>query len=104
MALAIMLVKATRKVPVQYAKRIEGNRAVGGARQYIPVKLFAANVMPIISLKLSCLFPLTLRSTVSKDGNSWVMSQFLDHTSILYNAVFVDSDGRVYFTSTQLSP
>ena len=39
MMLAIMLVKAIRKVPVQYAKRIEGNRAVGGARQYIPIKL-----------------------------------------------------------------
>ena len=47
-AVSIVLVQATRKIPVQYAKRVEGNRQFGGARQYIPVKLFAANVMPII--------------------------------------------------------
>ena len=40
MAFAILLVKATRKVPVQYAKRIEGGKQYGGARQYIPLKLF----------------------------------------------------------------
>lgn len=45
MALAILLVKATRKIPVQYAKRVEGNKQFGGARQYIPLKLFAANVI-----------------------------------------------------------
>mgnify|MGYP002564005918 CR=1 FL=1 len=45
---AVMLTQGTRKVPVQYAKRIIGNKQYGGARQYIPLKLFAANVMPII--------------------------------------------------------
>ena len=89
MALAIMLVKATRKVPVQYAKRVEGNRAVGGARQYIPLKLFAANVMPIIFAQAIMFIPLTLAQTVSKGGGSWLMTQFLDHTSVMYNAVFV---------------
>ena len=47
-AAAILLVNATRKVPVQYAKRVVGSKQYGGARQYIPLKLFAANVMPII--------------------------------------------------------
>lgn len=89
MALAIMLVKATRKVPVQYAKRVEGNRAVGGARQYIPLKLFAANVMPIIFAQAIMFIPLTLAQTVSKNGGSWALNQFLDHTSVLYNVVFV---------------
>lgn len=89
MALAIILVKATRKVPVQYARRVEGNRAVGGARQYIPLKLFAANVMPIIFAQAVMFIPLTLAQTASNAGGSWVMSQFLDHTSALYNAVFV---------------
>ena len=88
MALAIMLVKATRKVPVQYAKRVEGNRAVGGARQYIPLKLFAANVMPIIFAQAIMFIPLTLAQATAKSG-SWAMSQFLDHTSVLYNLVFV---------------
>jgi len=45
---SIMLVQGTRKIPVQYAKRLVGNKQYGGARQYIPLKLFAANVMPII--------------------------------------------------------
>ena len=89
MALAIMLVKATRKVPVQYSKRVEGNRAVGGARQYIPLKLFAANVMPIIFAQAIMFIPLTVAQTFSKNGGSWVMAQFMDHTSILYNLVFV---------------
>ena len=45
---AIVLVQGVRKIPVQYAKRVVGNKQYGGARQYIPLKLFAANVMPII--------------------------------------------------------
>ena len=46
--LAIAIVQAVRKIPVQYAKRIVGNKQYGGVRQYIPLKLNAANVMPII--------------------------------------------------------
>ena len=88
MALAIMLVKATRKVPVQYAKRIEGNRQFGGARQYIPLKLFAANVMPIIFAQAIMFIPLSL-AQVAGEGRSWVLGQFMDHTSVLYNVVFV---------------
>ena len=45
---AILLVQGTRRIPVQYAKRTVGNRMYGGARQYIPLKINAANVMPII--------------------------------------------------------
>ncbi|HRF85872.1 MAG TPA: preprotein translocase subunit SecY [Alloprevotella sp.] len=88
MALAIMLVKATRRVPVQYAKRIEGNRQLGGARQYIPLKLFAANVMPIIFAQAIMFIPLTLAQAVG-ESSTWALSQFLDHTSVLYNLVFV---------------
>ncbi|WP_373782192.1 preprotein translocase subunit SecY, partial [Jeotgalibaca porci] len=47
-AFAILLVQGTRKIPVQYAKKIVGNKQYGGARQYIPLKVNAANVMPII--------------------------------------------------------
>ncbi len=88
MALAILLVKAVRKIPVQYAKRVEGNRQFGGARQYIPLKLFAANVMPIIFAQAIMFIPLSL-AQVAGEGSTWVLSQFLDHTSVLYNAVFV---------------
>lgn len=87
MALAIILVKAVRKVPVQYAKRIEGGRQIGGARQYIPLKLFAANVMPIIFAQAIMFIPLTLANM--SGSHSWAMTQLLDHTSFLYNLIFV---------------
>ncbi|MBQ0158669.1 MAG: preprotein translocase subunit SecY [Bacteroidales bacterium] len=88
MALAIILVKAVRKVPVQYARRIEGNnRQVGGARQYIPLKLFAANVMPIIFAQAIMFIPLTLAQI--GDNPSAIIAKFTDHTSFVYNLVFV---------------
>ena len=85
MALAILLVKATRKVPVQYAKRVEGGKQFGGARQYIPLKLFAANVMPIIFAQAIMFIPLVLAQT----DESGFLSSFRDHTSVAYNVVFV---------------
>src|SRR3712207_6641546 len=57
---SILLVQGTRKVPVQYAKRLVGNQQYGGARQYIPLKLFAANVMPIIFAQALMFIPLTI--------------------------------------------
>ncbi|MBQ7635171.1 MAG: preprotein translocase subunit SecY [Bacteroidaceae bacterium] len=86
MALAILLTQATRKIPVQYAKRVEGNRQLGGARQYIPLKLFAANVMPIIFAQALMFIPLTL---VRSENPGWVMRNLLDNTSVLYNAIYV---------------
>lgn len=89
MAVAILLVKAVRKVPVQYAKRIEGKgkNQVGGARQYIPLKLFAANVMPIIFAQAIMFIPMMLVQTFNSQNP--YLHQFLDHTSVLYNLVFV---------------
>jgi len=55
---AIMLVQGVRKIPVQYAKRVVGNKQYGGARQYIPLKVFAANVMPIIFAQALMFIPL----------------------------------------------
>ncbi len=88
MALAIVLTKAVRRVPVNYAKRVEGGKQVGGARQYIPLKLFAANVMPIIFAQAIMFIPLTVVQ-ISSDGQSWALQQFMDPTSWLYNLVFV---------------
>ena len=47
-ALCILLVQGTRRIPVQYAKRVVGNKQYGGVRQFIPLKANAAGVMPII--------------------------------------------------------
>lgn len=57
---AIMLVQGTRRVPVQYAKRVVGNKQYGGARQYIPLKVNAANVMPIIFAQAIMFIPIFL--------------------------------------------
>ena len=57
---ALLLVQAVRKVPVQYARRVQGNKTYGGARQYIPLKLFAANVMPIIFAQAIMFIPLAI--------------------------------------------
>lgn len=89
---SIILVQATRKIPVQYAKRVVGNRQYGGARQYIPIKLFAANVMPIIFAQAIMFIPLTLASYGTKDGTGFgaeVIRNLLDVNSVLYNIVYV---------------
>jgi preprotein translocase subunit SecY len=57
-ALTIALVQAVRKVPVQYAKRIVGNKQYGGVRQYIPMKINAAGVMPIIFAQALMFIPM----------------------------------------------
>ena len=86
---AIMLVQGTRKVPVQYAKRMYGGQQVGGVRQYIPLKVFAANVMPIIFAQAIMFIPITLLSLVTNgETASPVLMKLSDHTSWLYNVVF----------------
>lgn len=88
MMLAILLVKATRKVPVQYAKRIEGNRQFGGARQYIPLKLFAANVMPIIFAQAIMFIPASILSATS-DGGGTMAKLLSDQFSLPYCIIYV---------------
>ena len=86
---AIMLVQGTRKIPVQYAKRMYAGQQVGGSRQYIPLKVFAANVMPIIFAQAIMFIPITLMGIVSDGENSSaLLIQLSDHTSIVYNLVF----------------
>ena len=85
---SILLVQGTRKVPVQYAKRLVGNKQYGGARQYIPLKLFAANVMPIIFAQAIMFIPLAFVRYES-DNASWVVQNLLDNRTLLYNAIYV---------------
>ena len=85
---AILLVQGTRKVPVQYAKRVVGNKQYGGARQYIPLKRFAANVMPIIFAQALMFIPLTLVRFQSENASSIVQS-LMDNRSLLYNVIYV---------------
>ncbi len=86
---AIMLVQGTRRIPVQYAKRMISGQQVGGVRQYIPLKVFAANVMPIIFAQAIMFIPVTLTQLIT-DGQatSPVLMALSDHTSFAYNIVF----------------
>ncbi len=84
---AILLTQAVRKVPVEYARRVQGNRTRSVARQYIPLKLFAANVMPIIFAQALMFIPLAIVQYSTNEAG-FVMRSLLDHTSWLYNIVF----------------
>lgn len=85
---SILLTQGTRKVPVQYAKRLVGNKQVGGARQYIPLKLFAANVMPIIFAQALMFIPLAIVQYQSSES-SWLVRNLMDNRSLVYNIVYV---------------
>ena len=84
---AILLVQGTRKVPVQYAKRIIGNKQYGGARQYIPLKVNAANVMPIIFAQAIMFIPISIIGFSHTDTTGF-WSHFMDNTGFWYNFVF----------------
>ena len=84
---AIMLVQGTRKVPVQYAKRVIGNKQYGGVRQYIPLKVNAANVMPIIFAQAIMFIPIAIVG-FRADGSGWFMRTFMNNDSFGYNLVF----------------
>ena len=81
----IALLQAVRKVPVQYAKRVVGNKQYGGVRQYIPLKLNAAGVMPIIFAQALMLFPLIFSQFDATRGFAATMSNY---TGIWYNFTF----------------
>ena len=87
-AACILLVQGTRKVPVQYAKRIIGNKQYGGARQYIPLKVNAAGVMPIIFAQAIMFIPLTMIMGFSSEETSGFWGSFMSNTSWAYNITF----------------
>ena len=88
MALAILLVQGVRRVPVQYAKRVGNSIQVGGARQYIPLKPYAANVMPIIFAQAIMFIPITVYSFARGTSANSVIALLTDNTSWLYNLIF----------------
>ncbi len=87
-AASIMLVQGTRKIPVQYAKRVVGNKQYGGVRQYIPLKINAAGVMPIIFAQAIMFIPLTLAGFTHSDTVSSFVGAFMNNTGFWYNFVF----------------
>ena len=85
---SILLVQGTRKIPVQYAKRVVGNKQYGGVRQYIPLKVNAAGVMPIIFAQAIMFIPVTLAGFSHSESLNSLVGAFMNNTGIWYNLVF----------------
>ena len=86
----IALTEATRRIPVQYAKQVVGGKVYGGQRQYIPIKVNASGVMPIIFAQ-SLMFVPALVSQIwagESDVANYIGTTFSDFTSWQYNALF----------------
>ncbi|HEY0612094.1 MAG TPA: preprotein translocase subunit SecY, partial [Chitinophaga sp.] len=85
----ILLVQGTRKIPVNYAKRIVGNKQYGGVRQFIPLKVNAAGVMPIIFAQAIMFIPATaIGFATSSESASGFIRIFSDHTNGYYNLIY----------------
>ena len=82
---AIALVQAVRKVPIQYAKRVVGNKLYGGVRQYVPLKINAAGVMPIIFAQALMIFPMLFARW---DATRGLAATLGDYTGFWYNFIF----------------
>ncbi len=85
---SILLVQGTRRIPVQYAKRIVGNKQYGGVRQYIPLKVNAAGVMPIIFAQAIMFVPMTLAGFGENGASTWVITTFSNPNGFAYNLTF----------------
>jgi len=87
--MVILLVQGTRRIPVQYAKRIVGNRQYGGVRQYIPLKVNAAGVMPIIFAQALMFIPSTVAQFFPNyESMQGVVAAFINPLSLTYNITF----------------
>ncbi len=95
-ALVIVLVQGTRKIPVQYAKRVVGNKLYGGVRQYIPLKVNAAGVMPIIFAQAIMFIPATVAQFFPDSEAMQGAVAFTNPASFWYN--FVNSILIILFT------
>jgi preprotein translocase subunit SecY len=84
----ILIVQGTRKIAVQYAKRIVGNKQYGGVRQYIPLKVNAAGVMPIIFAQALMFIPATLASFFPTAASNSILIALSNYNSWLHNLLF----------------
>ena len=88
-ALVILLVQGTRKIPVNFAKKIVGNKQYGGVRQYVPLKVNAAGVMPIIFAQAIMFIPATIAQFFpDASASQGILTTFGNFTSFWYNFVF----------------
>ncbi|GAB3507359.1 preprotein translocase subunit SecY [Spirosoma knui] len=87
---AVVLTQAVRRIPIQYAKQVIGNKVVGGQRQYLPLKLNAAGVMPIIFAQALMFIPTYLAGLFAEksDFAAGVQNAFQSYTTWQYNVLF----------------
>ena len=87
---AVVLTQAVRRIPIQYAKQVIGNKVVGGQRQYLPLKLNAAGVMPIIFAQALMFIPTYVAGLFAEksDFAASVQNAFSSYTSWQYNVLF----------------
>jgi preprotein translocase subunit SecY len=85
-AMCVLLVQGTRRIPVQYAKRIVGNKQYGGVRNFLPLKVNAAGVMPIIFAQAIMFLPLTFVKFTDQPGK--IMMSFINYNGAGYNIIF----------------
>ena len=86
--MTILLVQGTRKIPVQFAKRVVGNKQYGGVRQYVPLKVNAAGVMPIIFAQAIMFIPITIAGFANSESLTGVIAAFTNPNGFWYNFVF----------------
>jgi preprotein translocase subunit SecY len=84
----ILLVQGVRRIPVQFAKKVVGSQQYGGVRQYIPLKVNAAGVMPIIFAQAIMFVPITLAGFAETEALSGFAAMFGDFTGFWYNFTF----------------
>ena len=84
----VLIVQGTRKIAVQYAKRIVGNKQYGGVRQYIPLKVNAAGVMPIIFAQALMFIPATIPQFWPKAASNPILMQLADSRDWGHNILF----------------
>jgi preprotein translocase subunit SecY len=84
----ILLIQGTRRIPVQYAKRIVGNKQYGGVRQYIPLKVNAAGVMPIIFAQALMFIPITVAQYARAESISGFVAVISNIQGFWYNFIY----------------
>jgi preprotein translocase subunit SecY len=86
----VAFTQATRRIPVQYAKQVVGNKVYGGQRQYIPLKVNSSGVMPIIFAQALMFIPPLVANIWAQDNDiaAYIGTSFADPTSWQYNLLF----------------
>ncbi len=105
-AAVILMTQATRKIPVQYAKRIVGRRMYGGANTHIPLRVNTAGVIPIIFASSVMILPATVAGFVKADSPLAAVAQWFNPLGVLYNLLYgLLIVGFTYFyTAVVLNP